>query len=58
MGYVGVIILGGKGIVEEKIKILNSCGVKIVVIFLEIGLILIEVVKEVGIYELLLIVNK
>lgn len=58
MGYVGVIILGGKGIVEEKIKILNSCGVKIVVIFLEIGLILIEVVKEVGIYEVLLIVNK
>lgn len=58
MGYVGVIILGGKGIVFEKIKILNDCGVEIVDIFFEIGIIFIDVVKKVGIYEELLIIKK
>ncbi len=52
------IISGGKGTAEEKIKTLNSCGVKTAATPSEIGSTLIEAAKEAGIYEALLTVNK
>ncbi len=58
MGHAGAIISGGKGTAEEKIKTLNSCGVKTAATPSEIGSTLIEAAKEAGIYESLLTVNK
>ena len=58
MGHAGAIISGGKGTAEEKIKTLNSCGVKTAATPSEIGSTLIEAAKEAGIYEALLTVNK
>lgn len=44
MGYVGVIIFGGKGIVDEKFVVLNDVGVKIVCSLVDIGKVLKEVI--------------
>lgn len=44
MGYVGVIIFGGKGIVEEKFVVFEFVGVKIVKSFVDIGKVLCEVI--------------
>lgn len=44
MGYVGVIIVGGKGIVDEKFKVLEDVGVKIVCLFVEIGKVFCEII--------------
>lgn len=37
MGYVGVIIVGGKGMVDDKFVVLEVVGVKIVCSLVEIG---------------------
>ncbi len=29
MGHAGAIISGGKGTAEEKIKVMNSCGIEV-----------------------------
>lgn len=52
MGYVGVIIFGGKGMVEEKVKMMNVCGIEVVEIFFVMGEILIKVLKEKGLFEM------
>lgn len=52
MGYVGVIIFGGKGIVDEKIKMFNVCGIEVVEIFFVMGEILIKVLKEKNLFEI------
>lgn len=52
MGYVGVIIFGGKGIVVEKIKIMEVCGIKVVEILVVMGEMLIFVLKEKGLFEI------
>ena len=57
MGHAGAIISGGKGTAEEKIKTLNSCGVKTADTPSEIGTTLIDAAKEAGIYEQLLTVK-
>ncbi len=46
MGHAGAIISGGKGTAEEKIKTLNSCGVKTAATPSEIGSTLIEAAKR------------
>lgn len=45
MGYVGVIIVGGKGIVDEKFVVLEVVGVKIVCSLVDIGEVLKIVLK-------------
>lgn len=44
MGYVGVIIFGGKGIVDEKFVVLQDVGVKIVCFLVDIGKVLVELI--------------
>ena len=58
MGHAGAIISGGKGTAAEKIKTLNSCGVKTADTPSEIGTTLIAAAKEAGIYEQLLTIDK
>lgn len=45
MGYVGVIIVGGKGIVDEKFVVLEVVGVKIVCSLVDIGEVLKVIIK-------------
>lgn len=46
MGHAGAIISGGKGTAEEKIKVLQSCGVKVVQSPAEIGATVLEVYNK------------
>lgn len=47
MGYVGVIIAGGKGGVDEKIVFLKEVGVIVIMFLAEIGKIMLEVSRVV-----------
>jgi succinyl-CoA synthetase alpha subunit len=51
MGHAGAIISGGKGTADEKIRVLNECGIKVADTPSVIGETLITVLKEKGIYE-------
>lgn len=51
MGHAGAIISGGKGTAEEKIRVMNECGIKVAETPSVIGETLISVLKEKGIYE-------
>ncbi|KKB39327.1 succinate--CoA ligase subunit alpha [Bacillus thermotolerans] len=51
MGHAGAIISGGKGTADEKIRVMNECGIKVAETPSVMGETLIEVLKENGIYE-------
>lgn len=52
MGHAGAIISGGKGTADEKIRVMNECGIKVAETPSVMGETLIEVIKEKGIYDL------
>jgi succinyl-CoA synthetase alpha subunit len=52
MGHAGAIISGGKGTADEKMKVLEACGVKVADTPAVMGETLIEVLKEKGLYEI------
>lgn len=49
MGHAGAVISGGKGTANEKIKVMESCGIYTVQNPTEIGDILVKVLKEINI---------
>lgn len=51
MGHAGAIISGGKGTADEKIRIMNECGIKVAATPSVMGETLIEVLKDKGLYE-------
>ncbi|MBM7647145.1 succinyl-CoA synthetase alpha subunit [Bacillus ectoiniformans] len=51
MGHAGAIISGGKGTADEKIRVMNECGIKVADTPSVMGETLIEAIKEKGIYE-------
>jgi succinyl-CoA synthetase alpha subunit len=51
MGHAGAIISGGKGTADEKIRVMNECGIKVADTPSVMGETLISVLKERGIYE-------
>lgn len=51
MGHAGAIISGGKGTADEKIRVLNECGIKVAATPSEMGATLIDVLKENQLYE-------
>lgn len=52
MGHAGAIISGGKGTADEKIRVMNECGIETAATPSEIGETLIErIKKEDGLYE-------
>ncbi|MDC3416408.1 succinate--CoA ligase subunit alpha [Aquibacillus salsiterrae] len=51
MGHAGAIISGGKGTADEKIKVLNSCGIKVAETPSVMGETMIGVLKENGLLE-------
>ncbi|XBM33084.1 succinate--CoA ligase subunit alpha [Bacillus licheniformis] len=51
MGHAGVIISGGKGTADEKIKTMNACGIEVAETPSVMGETLIKVLKEKGLYE-------
>lgn len=51
MGHAGAIISGGKGTADEKIRVMNECGIKVAETPAVMGETLIEVLKEKGLYE-------
>jgi succinyl-CoA synthetase alpha subunit len=51
MGHAGAIISGGKGTADEKIRVMNECGIKVAETPSVMGETLIEVLKEKGLYE-------
>lgn len=51
MGHAGAIIAGGKGTADEKIRVMNECGIKVADTPAVIGETLINVLKEKGLYE-------
>jgi succinyl-CoA synthetase alpha subunit len=51
MGHAGAIISGGKGTADEKIRVMNACGIKVADTPSVMGETLIEVLKEQGLYE-------
>ncbi|PPA72069.1 succinate--CoA ligase subunit alpha [Jeotgalibacillus proteolyticus] len=51
MGHAGAIISGGKGTAEEKIRVMNECGIKVADTPSVMGETLIKVLKEKGIYD-------
>ena len=51
MGHAGAIISGGKGTADEKIRIMNECGIKVAETPAVMGETLISVLKEKGLYE-------
>jgi succinyl-CoA synthetase alpha subunit len=51
MGHAGAIISGGKGTADEKIRIMNECGIKVANTPSVMGETLISVLKEKGLYE-------
>ncbi|MFO7248521.1 MAG: succinate--CoA ligase subunit alpha [Bacillota bacterium] len=58
MGHAGAIISGGKGTAAEKIAKLEACGVRVAKTPAVIGETLVEVLKERGLYERCLTVNR
>jgi succinyl-CoA synthetase alpha subunit len=51
MGHAGAIISGGKGTADEKIRVMNDCGIKVADTPSVMGETLISVLKEKGLYE-------
>ncbi|MFC4404593.1 succinate--CoA ligase subunit alpha [Gracilibacillus xinjiangensis] len=51
MGHAGAIISGGKGTAEEKIKVMNNCGIKVAETPSVMGKTLISVLEEKGLVE-------
>jgi len=51
MGHAGAIISGGKGTADEKIRVMNECGIQVADTPSVIGETLIKVLKEKGLYE-------
>lgn len=51
MGHAGAIISGGKGTADEKIRVMNECGIKVAETPAVMGETLIGVLKEQGLYE-------
>ncbi|WP_020156274.1 succinate--CoA ligase subunit alpha [Caldibacillus debilis] len=51
MGHAGAIISGGKGTADEKIRVMNECGIRVAETPAVIGETLIQVLKEKGLYE-------
>jgi succinyl-CoA synthetase alpha subunit len=51
MGHAGAIISGGKGTADEKIRVMDSCGIKVADTPSVMGETLIEVLKEKGLYD-------
>jgi len=51
MGHAGAIISVGKGTADEKIRVMNECGIKVADTPSVMGETLIEVLKEQGLYE-------
>ncbi|MGN1400570.1 MAG: succinate--CoA ligase subunit alpha [Bacillus sp. (in: firmicutes)] len=51
MGHAGAIISGGKGTADEKIRVMNECGIKVAETPSVMGETLIGVLKEQGLYE-------
>lgn len=51
MGHAGAIISGGKGTADEKIRVMNECGIKVAETPSVMGETLISVLKEKGIFD-------
>lgn len=51
MGHAGAIISGGKGTAAEKIKVMESCGIKVAPTPSEMGATLVSVLEEKGLLE-------
>ncbi|WP_227395548.1 succinate--CoA ligase subunit alpha [Jeotgalibacillus aurantiacus] len=51
MGHAGAIISGGKGTAEEKIRVMNECGIAVAETPSVMGETLIKVLKEKGLYD-------
>jgi succinyl-CoA synthetase alpha subunit len=51
MGHAGAIISGGKGTADEKIRVMNECGIKVADTPSVMGETLIGVLKEQGLYD-------
>lgn len=51
MGHAGAIISGGKGTADEKIRVMNECGIQVADTPSVMGETLITVLKEQGLYE-------
>lgn len=51
MGHAGAIISGGQGTADEKIRVMNECGIRVAETPAVIGETLIQVLKENGLYE-------
>jgi succinyl-CoA synthetase alpha subunit len=51
MGHAGAIISGGKGTADEKIRVMNACGIKVADTPSVMGETLIEALNEAGIYD-------
>ncbi|QDX94386.1 succinate--CoA ligase subunit alpha [Brevibacterium sp. JNUCC-42] len=51
MGHAGAIISGGKGTADEKIRVMNECGIKVAETPAVMGELLISVLKEEGLYD-------
>lgn len=52
MGHAGAIISGGKGTADEKIRVMNECGIQVAETPSVMGETLISVLKEKGLYDL------
>ncbi|MDQ0350608.1 succinyl-CoA synthetase alpha subunit [Alkalibacillus filiformis] len=51
MGHAGAIISGGKGTADEKIRVMNECGIKVAPTPSDMGDTMIEVLKENDLYD-------
>ncbi|ERM15984.1 succinate--CoA ligase subunit alpha [Brevibacillus laterosporus] len=51
MGHAGAIISGGKGTADEKIRVMNECGIKVAETPAVMGELLISVLKEKDLYD-------
>ncbi|WP_064093725.1 succinate--CoA ligase subunit alpha [Rossellomorea aquimaris] len=51
MGHAGAIISGGKGTADEKIRVMNECGMQVAPTPSDMGDTLIKVLKEEGIFD-------
>jgi succinyl-CoA synthetase alpha subunit len=51
MGHAGAIISGGKGTADEKIRVMNECGIEVAATPSVMGETLISVLKDRGLYE-------